>query len=63
LQDIKQTVQNVSFAEQLDELNKVLYSDREEIFDIAKFIEIFKKVDRIKRSTKKEETILPELYD
>jgi hypothetical protein len=63
LQDIKQTVQNVSFAEQLDELNKVLYSDREEIFDIAKFIEIFKKVDRIKRSAKKEETILPELYD
>jgi len=60
---IIQCVQNKDFSEQLSALNKLLYSSEADFFDDAKFIEIFKKADKIKTDEKKKIEALPNLYD
>lgn len=62
--DVSKYVQNEDFSEQLSLLNKILYSNSEDYFDGAKFIEILKNVDKIKRKqTEKNNAVLPNLYD
>ena len=62
--DVSKCMQNEAFSEQLSLLNKVLYSNSEDVFDSTKFIEILKKVDKIKRKQiEKNNAILPNLYD
>jgi hypothetical protein len=61
--DISLLVNNKEFAEQLSLLNKLLYAQDADYFDIPKFIEILKKVDKIKVISKKNSDILPNLYD
>ena len=57
-------MQNEDFSEQLSLLNKILSSNSEDYFDGSKFIEILKKVDKIKyKQTEKNNAILPNLYD
>lgn len=51
------------FRTQLNALNKFLYSDSEDVFESAKFIEIFKRVDKIKVNVRKNKEVLPNLYD
>ena len=60
---IIQRMPNKGFAEQLSALNKLLYSSQSDFFDDAKFIEIFKKADKIKTNEKKNIEALPNLYD
>ena len=60
---INQCVQNKDFSDQLSALNRFLYSSSSEFFDDAKFIEIFKKVDKIRKDEKKNFDALPNLYD
>lgn len=61
--DISLMVKDDEFTENLSTFNKFLYSDREEFFDSAKFIEILKKVDKIKVKQKNNSETLPNLYD
>ena len=62
--DVSKCAQNEDFSEQLSLLNKILYSNSEDYFDGAKFIEILKKVDKIKhKQTEKNNAVLPNLYD
>ena len=61
--DIAQTTQNPEFTEILSEFNKFLYSDSTDFFDNAKFIEILKKVDKMKKKSVKNIETLPNLYD
>lgn len=62
--DISKCVQNNDFSEQLSLLNKALYSSSEDLFDSAKFIEILKKMDKLKcEQTEKNNAVLPNLYD
>lgn len=56
-------VQNDEFSAQLTQLNKFMYSSKDEIFDSVKFIEIFKKIDKLKLKMRKSQSILPNLYD
>ncbi len=62
-QKIADYTDNTDFNVQLHELNKLLYSNSESLFDTAKFIATFKKVDKIKSDKKKKTTILPNLYE
>ena len=61
--DIALVAKNDDFAKCLSELNRVLYADGVEFFDNAKFIEILKKVDRMKTSVVKNVETLPKLYE
>lgn len=62
--DLGKYLQNEAFSEQLSLLNKILYSNINDYFDCVKFVEIFKKVDRLKiEKTKKDSDVLPNLYD
>lgn len=62
--DLAKYLQNEAFSEQLSLLNKILYSNNGDYFDGAKFVEIFKKVDRLKiEKNKKNSNVLPNLYD
>ena len=62
--DLAKYLQNDAFSEQLSLLNKILYSNTNDYFDGAKFVEIFKKVDRLKiKKSKKNDNVLPNLYD
>ena len=62
--DISKYAQNEAFSEQLNLLNKLLYSNSENFLDSAKFIEILKKVDKLKcKQIEKNDEILPNLYD
>ena len=61
--DISCLVKDAQFSEQLSALNKFLYSTNAEYFDVAKFIEILKKVDKIQLKQKKNNEVLPNLYD
>ena len=61
--DIVQHVQNKEFSDQLSCLNKFLYSSNSDFFDGSKFIEIFKKIDTMKKDKKKNTEVLPNLYD
>ena len=61
--DIAHIAKDEAFAECLSALNKVLYSDSSDYFDGAKFIEILKKVDKIRYGEKKKAEVLPNLYD
>lgn len=61
--DIVQHVQNKEFSDQLSCLNKFLYSSNSDFFDGSKFIEIFKKIDTLKKDKKKNTEVLPNLYD
>ncbi len=56
-------VQNEAFTAQLTALNKILYSPQDETFNGAKFIEIFKKIDKLKKNVQKTKEILPNLYN
>ncbi|MBO5038778.1 MAG: BatD family protein [Alphaproteobacteria bacterium] len=56
-------VNNNEFSDELAALNKFLYSDDEGVFDDVKFIEIFKKIDKMKKKQQKDGDILPNLYD
>lgn len=60
---IAEIVQDNDFSEQLALLNKFMYSPNDEVFNSAKFIEIFKKIDKLKLKTRKNHNILPNLYD
>ncbi len=60
---IAEKVNNKEFTEQLSALNKFLYSGTDDFFNSAKFIEIFKKIDKIKYNMQKNQEILPNLYD
>lgn len=61
--DIANMAKDATFTECLSALNKVLYSDSSDYFDGAKFIEILKKVDKIRCGEKKKSEVLPNLYD
>ena len=62
--DVIKYAQNVDFSYQLSLLNKILYSNSEDYFDGIKFIEVLKKVDKIKcKENKKINNALPNLYD
>lgn len=62
--DVSKCVQNSDFSEQLSLLNKILYSNSEDLFDGVKFIEILKKIDKLKyKQTEKNNAVLPNLYD
>lgn len=63
LHDLILLINNDAFTEQLLLLNKILYSKDDELFDVIKFIEIFKKVDKMKKKIKVNDNILPDLYD
>lgn len=60
---IAHAANNEDFSEQLSALNKFLYSETDDVFNSAKFIEIFKKIDKIKYKVQKKQRILPNLYD
>lgn len=60
---IANIARNEDFSEQLSALNKFLYSETEDFFNSAKFIEIFKKIDKLKFNEQKNRKILPNLYD
>lgn len=60
---ISKLVQDDEFTAQLSLLNKFLYSETIESFDAAKFIEILKKIDKVKRKERKNGEVLPNLYD
>lgn len=61
--DIIQCTQNKEFSEQLNALNRFLYSSVSDFFDDVKFIETFKKIDKMKKDEKKNFDALPNLYD
>lgn len=62
--DVSKCVQNTDFSEQLSLLNKILYSNSEDLFDGVKFIEILKKIDKLKcKQAEKNNAVLPNLYD
>lgn len=56
-------VNNEDFKQELSALNKLLYSGSEQIFNSARFIKIFKNVDKIKITRYKDNKVLPNLYD
>lgn len=56
-------VNSDEFSAELAALNKFLYSDDGGVFDDVKFIEIFKKIDKMKKKRQKDGDILPNLYD
>lgn len=60
---IADIVQNNDFSAQLAQLNKFMYSPKDEIFNGTKFIEIFKKTDKLKLKKQKHQNVLPNLYD
>lgn len=60
---IADIVQNDEFANQLAQLNKFMYSSKDEMFNSMKFIEIFKKIDKLKVNIQKHHDVLPNLYD
>ncbi len=60
---IAEVAQNKDFSEQLSALNKFLYSGADDFFNSAKFIENFKKIDKIRYNVQKKQKILPNLYD
>ncbi len=61
--DISDIVCNEEFNEQLNKLNKAIYSSEDILFDSKKFIEIFLKTDKIEIRKDKKIEILPNLYD
>lgn len=66
IQNINMIIQlshNEDFSKQLNSLNKLMYSSSDINFSGSKFIEIFKKVDKLKYNIKKKNKILPNLYD
>ena len=63
INDIYTYANNDEFAAQLSFLNKMIYSDTKDFFDSRKFIEIFKKIDKIKYSNKENKKPIPLLYD
>jgi len=56
-------VQDDDFNAGIAQLNRLLYADSTELFDTAKFIKVFKKVDKMKRKSSKNKEVLPNLYD
>jgi len=60
--DIAQAANNSDFAKCLSDFNRFLYSDSAEFFDNVKFIEILKKVDRMKEKKVSDVETLPNLY-
>lgn len=60
---ISKLINDDSFSEQLLLLNKIIYSKITVFFDNTKFIEVFKKIDKIKVSKDSHKEILPNLYD
>ncbi|MCM1323145.1 MAG: BatD family protein [Acetobacter sp.] len=60
---VDRLVQNEDFSKQLSALNKLLYSEQNVSFSGTKFIEIFKKIDKLKYNMRKNQEILPNLYD
>lgn len=63
LHELSALVNNPEFTNQLLLLNKILYAQTDELFDAIKFIEIFKKVDKMRKTVKINDNILPDLYD
>jgi len=61
--DIAQLVNNQEFSEGLSSLNKILYSSNSDFFETSKFIEILKKVDKMKKNKRRKAEVLPNLYD
>jgi hypothetical protein len=56
-------VNNEEFSKQLSILNKVIYSETNEILNNTKFIEIFKNIDKIKYRKRINKNPIPQLYD
>lgn len=61
--DITHLVNDDAFSEQLSALNKFLYSDSAEFFDSAKFIAVFKRINKMRKKENKNDDVLPNLYD
>ena len=61
--DIAQAAHHEEFSECLSDFNKFLYSDSGDFFDNAKFIEILKKVDKMKEKKTSDVETLPNLYN
>lgn len=61
--DISDIIDNEEFSEQLNKLNKAIYSSEDILFESKKFIEIFLKTDKIEIRKDKKTEILPNLYD
>jgi hypothetical protein len=63
INDISKYANDEEFTLQLSFLNKMIYSDTKEFFNYRNFIEIFKKIDKIKYSNKENKKPIPLLYD
>ena len=61
--DISDVVCSEEFSEQLNKLNKAIYSSEDILFESKKFIEIFLKTDKMEIRKDKKTEILPNLYD
>ena len=60
---ISDIVGDEEFCEQLNSLNKTLYSSDGFLFESKKFIETFLKIDKMKMKLDKKTDILPDLYN
>lgn len=60
---ITSIINNQDFAQQLSLLNALLYSQTDYSFDRTKFIEVFKKADKMVKTVNVKKDILPKLYD
>ena len=63
LKQLAELADDDKFSQQLDALNEAIYAGTAKNFDAATFIALFKKIDRQKRTLRKNKEILPNLYD
>lgn len=61
--DIANYIKNSQFEKQLDILNKLLYSEGDDLFDCVGFVKEFKNIDKVKIKKNKNAEILPNLYN
>ncbi len=60
--ELKELVYDKSFAEELDKLNALLYTENNVSWDIKEFCSVFEKIDKKVKSSKKTDKLLPDLY-
>ncbi len=61
--DVSKSVNDEDFSKQLSILNKIIYSDTKELFNNTNFIDLFKKIDKIKYSKRINSNPIPQLYN
>ena len=60
--DVAEQVKDANFEKGLDSINKLLYSNVDELFDNQDFVKNFKRIDKKKVFIKNKQDILPNLY-